>query len=213
MIDDRTPRAGELNMAIDELLLQTAHVPILRFYCWREHSVSFGYFGRFQEAQAFARGRPLVRRWTGGGIVPHGDDLSYSIMIGSANESFACSSRVIYRSVHSAIEHALLLLGVRVMLAEKDAPRTSEACFANPVAADVLENGQKIAGAAHRRTREGLLHQGSIQRSELGNTFAQEMARALGDQVLEEQTGSRLLSAASILASEKYANDQWLHRH
>jgi len=31
VIDDRTPRAGELNMAIDELLLQTAHVPILRF--------------------------------------------------------------------------------------------------------------------------------------------------------------------------------------
>jgi lipoate-protein ligase A len=213
VIDDLMPRAGEINMAIDELLLQTAHVPILRFYRWRKLCVSFGYFGRFEEAQAFARGRPLVRRWTGGGIVPHGGDLTYSIMIGSADESFARSSRVIYRSVHSAIEHALHLLGVCVVLAEKDAPRISEACFANPVAADVLEGGQKIAGAAQRRTRQGLLHQGSIQRSGLGNTFGREMARALGDQILEEQIGSPLLAAANILASQKYANDAWLRRH
>jgi len=32
------------------------------------------------------------------------------------------------------------------MLAEKDAPRTSETCFANPVVADVIESGRKIAG-------------------------------------------------------------------
>src|SRR5438874_12333589 len=184
------PRPGALNMAIDELLLQSAKAPTLRFYRWSEPAVSFGYFGRFEEAQAFARGRTLVRRWTGGGIVPHGgDDLTYSVMIGSADETFAYSARMIYRRIHSAIEHVLQLMGVRSMLAEKDAPRTSEACLANAVAADVIENGRKIAGAAQRRTREGLLHQGSIQRSELGKSFREEMTRALCDQALEEQIG------------------------
>ncbi len=208
------PRTGALNMAIDELLVQSAKVPTLRFYRWSEPSVSFGYFGRFEEAQAFARGRALVRRWTGGGIVPHGgDDLTYSIMIGSADETFAYSPRMIYRRVHSAIERALQLVGVVAMLAKDDAPGTSEACFAKPVVADVIENGQKIAGAAQRRTRQGLLHQGSIQRSELGNIFAGEMARALSEQVLEEQIGSRVLAAAGILASQKYATKEWLHRH
>jgi len=213
VIDDRTPRAGELNMAIDELLLQTAHVPILRFYRWREPSVSFGYFGRFEKAQAFARGRALVRRWTGGGIVPHGDDLTYSLMIGPTDETLAYSSRMIYHRVHTAIEHALQLLGVRAMLAEKDAPRTSETCFANPVVADVIESGRKIAGAAQRRTRGGLLHQGSIQRGGLRQAFAGKMTHALSEQIVEEEIGSRVLSAADILASQKYATEEWLHRH
>ena len=208
------PRPGALNMAIDELLLQSAKVPTLRFYRWSEPSVSFGYFGRFEEAQVFARGRALVRRWTGGGIVPHGgDDLTYSVMIGSADETFAYSSRMIYRRVHSAIERALQLVGVGAMLAEEDGPGTSEACFANPVVADVIENGRKIAGAAQRRTRQGLLHQGSIQRNELGKIFAGKMARALSEQILEEQIGSRVLAAADILASQKYATEEWLHRH
>ena len=214
MIDDFVRRTAALNMAIDELLLQTAQVPILRFYRWTEPSVSFGYFGRFEEAQAFAQERALVRRWTGGGIVPHGgDDLTYSLVIGSADETFAYSSRMIYRRVHSAIERVLQLMGVGAMLAEKDAPSSSETCFANPVAADVIENGRKIAGAAQRRTREGLLHQGSIQRSELGKTFAGEMARTLSGRVVEEDTGSRVLAAADVLASQKYATDEWLHRH
>ena len=214
MIDDFVRRTAALNMAIDELLLQSAQVPILRFYRWTEPSVSFGYFGRFEEAQAFAQERALVRRWTGGGIVPHGgDDLTYSLVIGSADETFAYSSRMIYRRVHSAIERVLRLMGVGAMLAEKDAPRSSEACFANPVAADVIENGRKIAGAAQRRTREGLLHQGSIQRSELGKTFAGEMARTLSGRVVEEEIGSRVLAAADVLASQKYATDEWLHRH
>ena len=102
-------------------LLSLMYLPTLRFYRWSEPSVSFGYFGRFEEAQAFARGRALVRRWTGGGIVPHGgDDLTYSVMIGSADETFAYSSRMIYRRVHSTIERALQLVGVGAMLAEED---------------------------------------------------------------------------------------------
>jgi len=36
-------------------------------------------------------------------------------------------------------------------------------CFANPVPADVMMDGRKIAGAAQRRARRGLLQQGSIQ--------------------------------------------------
>jgi hypothetical protein len=39
------------------------------------------------------------------------------------------------------------------------------------------------------------------------------MARALSEQVLEEQIGSRVLAAADILASQKYATEEWLHRH
>jgi hypothetical protein len=39
----------------------------------------------------------------------------------------------------------------------------SAACFSRPVRADIFQHGRKIAGAAQRRTRQGLLHQGSLQ--------------------------------------------------
>ena len=75
VIDDPTPRPGPLNMAIDEVLLPTARPAILRFYRWNAPSVSFGYFVRFAEARETAGNRDVVRRWTGGGIVPHSEDL------------------------------------------------------------------------------------------------------------------------------------------
>src|SRR4029077_16666602 len=102
VIDDPTPRPGPLNMAIDEVLLSTAQFAILRFYRWNTPSVSFGYFVRFADACEIAGNRTVVRRWTGGGIVPHGDDLTYSIMIGSKDDAFALPSKIIYQRVHSA---------------------------------------------------------------------------------------------------------------
>jgi hypothetical protein len=38
------------------------------------------------------------------------------------------------------------------------------------------------------------------------------MTRALSEQIVEEEIGSRVLSAADILASQKYATEEWLHR-
>src|SRR5438876_2748141 len=107
VIDDPTPRPGPLNMAIDEVLLSMARPAILRFYRWHTPSVSFGYFVRFAEACELAGNRAVVRRWTGGGIVPHGDDLTYSIMIGSKDDAFALPSKIIYQRVHSTLGSAL----------------------------------------------------------------------------------------------------------
>jgi lipoate-protein ligase A len=77
LYDDPEPKAAALNMAVDEALLISATAPILRFYRWRAPALSFGYFGRYAEVDNQAGGREIVRRWTGGGIVLHGDDLTY----------------------------------------------------------------------------------------------------------------------------------------
>ena len=50
-------------------------------------------------------------------------------------------------------------------------------CFANPVRADVMIDGRKIAGAAQRRTRRGLLQQGSIQGIEFGKSLTEQFAQ------------------------------------
>src|SRR6476646_9160190 len=166
-------------MAIDEALLETVAIPSLRVYRWRKPALSFGYFGSFSDGANQQRTREIVRRWTGGGIVPHGDDLTYTIILPASHPFFARSSPEIYRALHEAIRSALQKNEIAAELSSGAAPKISEACFANPVRADVMSRGRKIAGAAHRRSRAGLLHQGSIQYPDLPPRFRTDLARNL----------------------------------
>ena len=78
-------------------------VPTIRFYRWRSPALSFGYFGKFSDVAIYAAERDLVRRWTGGGIVFHGDDLTYSIVIPASDPAFDESSIAIYEKIHRAL--------------------------------------------------------------------------------------------------------------
>src|SRR5436190_1232995 len=104
---DVAAHSAAMNMAIDEALLETAIVPTIRFYRWRSPALSFGYFGKFSEVAIYAAERDLVRRWTGGGIVFHGDDLTYSIVIPANDPAFDESSVAIYEKIHRALCEAL----------------------------------------------------------------------------------------------------------
>ena len=199
-------------MAIDEVLLSSGRSAILRFYRWNKPAISFGYFVTFAEACAAAGDRVMVRRWTGGGIVPHGDDLTYSIMIGSNDYAFSLPSQIVYQRVHAALSSALCDIGIPAVLTQANEPKLSEACFANPVVSDVMEDGRKIAGAAQRKTRSGLLHQGSIQRENLGGKFRSIFGKLLTKQLIINNIETNTISAAEELAVAKYAADSWLRR-
>src|SRR4029078_9876877 len=97
---DHTPHSAAMNMAIDEALLEYATIPLIRFYRWQSSALSFGYFGRFADIARYQRERDLVRRWTGGGIVFHGEDLTYSLVIPTSDTTFDESSMSIYEKIH-----------------------------------------------------------------------------------------------------------------
>jgi lipoate-protein ligase A len=210
--DDLEPRPAALNMAVDEALLTDATAPILRFYRWRQPSLSFGYFGRYAEAVRQANEREIVRRWTGGGIVPHGDDLTYSVIIPKAHPFLAKSSLEIYAAVHDAIRRALEANRIEAALVNEAAPRISEHCFANAVRADVMSAGRKIAGAAHRRSRAGLLHQGSIQWHDLPDRFRSDLAASLCERYETRSLTAQLIDRANQIAATKYGTTEWLRR-
>jgi lipoate-protein ligase A len=212
VFDDLEPRSAALNMAVDEALLERVAAPILRFYRWRRPSVSFGYFGRYAEVASESSNREIVRRWTGGGIVPHGEDLTYSIIVPASHAWFARSSLEIYAELHEVIRTALEANGVAAMLANSAQAKVSEDCFANAVRADVMSNGQKIAGAAHRRTRAGLLHQGSIQRPDLPGRFRDDLAQILCERFEPEAVSHDRLARAAAIADAKYGTTEWLTR-
>ncbi len=210
--EDSERRNASLNMAIDEALLESATKPTLRFYGWRQPSLSFGYFGRYDDALKEGAGRDLVRRWTGGGIVLHGDDLTYSLVIPSRYRSSALAPGAIYAAVHQAIRDVLLAEGKEALMAISSRPKISEACFANAVVADVLLGETKVAGAAQRRTRAGLLQQGSIQVPQLSEAFAETFARALCMKNSMRTLASDLVSRSEEIDKARYATEQWLRR-
>jgi lipoyl(octanoyl) transferase len=210
------------NMAIDEALLETAVVPTIRFYRWRSPALSFGYFGKFSDVVVYAAERDLVRRWTGGGIVFHGDDLTYSIVIPASDPVFDESSIAIYEKIHRALCGALAKTGQRAVVAVDPAAFSAATraavnasgynCFANPVRADVMMGGRKIAGAAQRRARRGLLQQGSIQGFAINTDLAQKFAQALSANCSEFEANEEIFRRAREFTQQKYGTESWQRR-
>ncbi len=223
---DQADHSVAMNMAIDEALLEGITVPAVRFYRWQSPALSFGYFGRFADVAKYQGNRDLVRRWTGGGIVFHGEDLTYSLVIPASDTAFAESSISIYEKVHRALCAALNETGQPAVVGGLLDPGRSGAtvatrtgisgagysCFVNPVRADVMIDGRKVAGAAQRRTRRGLLQQGSIQGVDIGNGLAERFALALSVNCCERKVDEEILQLARKLAEKKYGTEGWLRK-
>lgn len=160
--------AGEpaLNMAIDEALLETATErgnPILRFYGWSMPSATFGYSQSYERVAALTLLRPLIRRPTGGGLVPHNSDWTYSVVFPPRHSWYALKATASYERVHGWIKASFGKLDITTELAMAPVADAPGQCFIGAEKSDVLWHGRKIAGAAQRRTRCGLLIQGSVQ--------------------------------------------------
>jgi lipoate-protein ligase A len=215
--------SAAMNMAIDEALMESASLPMIRFYYWPSPALSFGYFGKFSDIAMYATHRDLVRRWTGGGIVLHGDDLTYSIVIPANDSVFNEPSVVIYEKIHRALADALNALGEHTVVAElgnhggiavskHGITASGYNCFANPVCADVMMDGRKVAGAAQRRTRRGLLQQGSIQGLNVDPDFPKRFSHHLSAEYREFKVNDQILRRARELARQKYGTGSWLHK-
>jgi lipoate-protein ligase A len=153
-------------MALDEALLEAMPrigVPVLRFYGWAQPAASFGYFQRFADVQGLTPLRPLVRRPTGGGIVPHDADWTYSLAFPPNDAWYGLTARESYRQVHEWIQQAFSRLDLPTQLAPRASKAAAGQCFLGYEESDLLWQGRKIAGAAQRRRRDGLLIQGSVQ--------------------------------------------------
>jgi len=154
------------NMALDEALLENAARlggPVMRFYGWTEPAATFGYFQKIAEVEQTTRLRPLIRRPTGGGIVPHDVDWTYCAVFPPGHEWHGLKAEESYRRIHDWIRLAFARLNVETELAPCCKKSLPGQCFVGHEKYDLLWQGRKIAGAAQRRNQLGLLIQGSIQ--------------------------------------------------
>ncbi|MEY4690794.1 MAG: hypothetical protein RIT19_1119 [Verrucomicrobiota bacterium] len=154
------------NMAWDEALLEAAADlgrPILRSYAWATPAATFGYFQRHADIAAWTPLRPLIRRPTGGGLVSHAADWTYAVIVPPRHAWYSISAVESYRRAHSWLQRAFADCGLETTLAPCCDPAGPGQCFVGAEREDLLLEGRKIAGAAQRRNKLGLLIQGSIQ--------------------------------------------------
>jgi lipoyl(octanoyl) transferase len=230
----RTGSAAE-NMALDFLLLQRrpdATRPVFRHYRWRSPAFTFGYSQKI----SFVRSRlpdggpwDLCRRPTGGGIVDHRDDWTFTLVIPRGHPLEDARASQSYRAVHDCLAESLKAQGVAAVL--KSAAATgfptvaptgggpAGVCFESAEPADVVQSGTdvKIAGAAQKRNKRGLLFQGTVWRPSVGaidwevfhDDFAARLGALLGGDAVRTPWPELSDEEAEGLA-ERYASPEWM---
>jgi lipoate-protein ligase A len=204
----------DYNMAFDEALLEFAPElpgPTLRFYGWTEPAASFGYSQKYTEVEKLTALRPLVRRPTGGGLVPHDADWTYSLIFPPAHSWHRIKATESYRRIHEWLRDAFALMHVPTTLSPSRQKEIPGQCFIGAEKDDLLWHGRKIAGAAQRRTRNGLLIQGSVQpppislsRDDWENAMCQTAREKQGIEWQTLEPGLKLQNLAANLRATKY---------
>jgi lipoate-protein ligase A len=224
-------------MALDEALLASADPrPTLRFYTWKPQALSLGYFQRWSELAPLLEGRVAVRRFSGGGAIHHGDELTFSLAAGADHALFRGPVLASYERIHRALARALERFGApaRMRGSEELASEVpaSPMCFHKSTAFDLVWGARKGVGSAQRRRGGRVLHHGSIklgadaleegvatlrahrpalQAAELARVFGDECARAFGCELLAEDPSGTELKLATERAAF-YTSHAFLHR-
>jgi len=113
-----------------------------------------------------------------------------------------------YCHIHKALSAFLegsLTYSNPIHAGKRSTNRSSRACFQNPVEHDVLDSvGEKIAGAGQRRTKLGMLHQGSvITLKNIKHGF---------DYLLAKHAMKKDFSPDTTEYIEKYLDQKWIER-
>lgn len=177
LIVDKTPLKGPMNMAVDEHLFRSLREKpqtYLRFYRWKKPTVSLGYSQRVLNvvdvANCRRQGIDIVRRMTGGKLVLHHKEVTYSLC-SSDEETFTPTLAESYRLVSQALMRGLERMGLEPYLADSPPDLYAKGdlpCFSYPARNEIEVDGKKIVGSAQKRVGSRFIQHGSIPLEEDG---------------------------------------------
>lgn len=159
---------GAEQMALDAGLMDRARETdeaVLRVYAWSCPTLSFGRHesvrGRFSSETLERAEIGAVRRPTGGRVLLHDHEVTYSVTAPAPEEDTIAAS---YGRINALLLGALARLGVSAAVAPpgRAARPGGAACFAGPSAGEIVVGGRKLVGSAQLRERGALLQHGSI---------------------------------------------------
>jgi lipoate-protein ligase A len=170
---------------------------VLRVYSWSRPTLSFGRHesvrGRFAPEQLERENVGAVRRPTGGRVLMHDHEVTYSVTAPAPDDERLKES---YRKINAMLIAALAQLGVPVAEAM---PQTAArrpggaACFTEPAAGELVVGNRKLVGSAQLRESGALLQHGSIliddDQSRIAELAAQPITPALPAATLRAALG------------------------
>ncbi len=189
---------GAVNMAVDEALLACfdpdRSLPLFRVYGWEPPALSLG---RFQKAwdvldreHCDREEVAVVRRITGGGVIYHCDELTYSLVCAPHHIPPAPSIKESFRVLTSFLIRFYDKLGLDARYAVERCPagtvlgERTDFCFAGKESFDIMIRGVKIGGNAQRRLKNVIFQHGSIpvvNRAGFGARFLRKPPAAIGE--------------------------------
>lgn len=186
------PKSAEWNMRADEEALSSltsSSQPMLRFYEWSEPSATYGYFlnpsDYFNAGGVQKHSLALARRPTGGGVIFHTDDLAFSLIVPSSHPFYSLDPLHSYHVINACVLLAIKAFYTASSFSHMHPCSRGGFCMAKPTKYDLLLEGKKVGGAAQRKTKQGLLHQGSLYLAHPASEFLQDVIKG-GKQIVEE---------------------------
>jgi lipoate-protein ligase A len=171
LIIDKIPLKGSLNMAIDEYLFQSLDEnpqTLVRFYQWEKPTVSLGYSQKISNVLNLRycqdQGIDIVRRITGGKLVLHHNEITYSLC-SSDSQTFTSSLQCSYRLISQGLIRGLEKMGLKPSLAQVTPfhyKKGNLPCFSYPALDEIEIAGKKIVGSAQRRIGRRFIQHGSV---------------------------------------------------
>lgn len=158
---------AKVNMCKDEALIKSFNEnshPILRIYHWSK-SITIGISQNIKEYSYLNDfSKDIAKRVTGGGVLFHGHDLSYSLVLPSSYfKDYKIKES--YEKICYFLINFYKKLGLDANYAKdvKDVNLSkNEFCQVGFEAYDILINKDKIGGNAQRRTKRLVFQHGSI---------------------------------------------------
>lgn len=162
------------NMELDEKIFMRFledRIPVLRLYRWVRPSFTYGVYQdpqiEIDLKQCSLDGVDVAKRITGGGILFHHDEITYSFVCSKEDVGEPENVFVSYREICAFLINFYKSLGLSANFAlesesfkHKSAP--SELCSNSYEKYDILINGKKIGGNAQKRKRQVIFQHGSI---------------------------------------------------
>ena len=169
------PQNAFMNMAVDEAIFtrtrEEHYRPTIRFSQWERPSISYGYAVKAEKELNIhycqEQDIQIVRRITGGGVVFHQCDITFSIIFPEDIVPDTGSVLGSYKFINQIFILGLQNFGIRGGFYEMDQKTPTETggenvCFLKPTQFDIIYEGKKLVGNAQRRKKGYILNHGSI---------------------------------------------------
>jgi lipoate-protein ligase A len=244
--DGDSPLASDAawNMSVDQAIAESVSrgqlaggdaVPTLRFYRWKQPTLSLGYFQSHADCLPRFSDVAQVRRATGGGAILHHRELTYSLTLPTpAGQRGARHD--LYRLVHQSIINALAEFSVHAHPHRRHPHPLGHGsddflCFRRRTDEDLVVSGYKVVGSAQRRDRRSILQHGSIllraselapelpgvcdltsqhvEATKLGHAITLKLTDSMQLDFVESGLTAAEQACAERVVAERFANQKW----